>query len=56
MYGCAQVAVKVDEGVKQLLKAQKSQKQSGMVLCIMFLVVAVIVMLVVYILKIMLRL
>ena len=52
----SQVAVKVDEGVKQLLKAQKSQKQSGMVLCIMFLVVAVIVMLVVYILKIILRL
>lgn len=49
-----QVAVKVDEGVKQLLKAEKSQKQSGMVLCIMFLVCAVIVMLVVYICKIIL--
>ncbi len=49
-----QVAVKVDEGVKQLLKAEKSQKQSGMVLCIMFLVCAVILMLVVYICKIIL--
>ena len=51
----AQVAVKVDEGVKQLLKAEKSQKQSGMVLCITFLIVAVIVMLVVYLLKVILR-
>ncbi|CAL8467772.1 g7310 [Coccomyxa elongata] len=53
-YNMEQVAVKVDEGVKQLLKAEKSQKQSGMVLCIMFLVCAVIVMLVVYICKIIL--
>jgi syntaxin 16 len=48
------VATKVDEGVKQLLKAEKSQKQSGMVLCIMFLVCAIIVMLVIYILKVIL--
>lgn len=49
-----QVATKVDEGVKQLLKAEKYQKATGMAMCIMFLVCAVIVMLIVYIFKIIL--
>ena len=49
-----QVATKVDEGVKQLLKAEKYQKQTGMAMCIMFLVCAVIVMLMIYIFKIIL--
>ena len=49
-----QVATKVDEGVKQLLKAEKYQKQTGMAMCIMFLVCAVIVMLIVNIFKIIL--
>ena len=39
-----QVATSVDQGVKELVKAEKSQKQSRIILCIMFLLVAVIVM------------
>lgn len=46
-----QVAAKVDEGVKQLVRAEKSQKQSRLVLCIMLLGVAVIVMTVVVVFK-----
>jgi hypothetical protein len=46
-----QVAVKVDEGVKQLLRAEKHQKQSRLILCIMFLIVAVIFMLFIVIFK-----
>lgn len=46
-----QVAVKVDEGVKQLLKAEKYQKQSRLIMCIMFLIVAVIFMLFIVIFK-----
>ncbi len=40
-----QVATKVDEGVKQLVQAEKTQKQSRTILCIVFLLVAVIFML-----------
>ena len=47
----SQVAAKVDEGVKQLVRAEKSQKQSRLVLCIMLLGVAVIVMTVVVVFK-----
>lgn len=39
-----QVATSVEQGVKELTKAEKSQKQSRIILCIMFLLVAVIVM------------
>lgn len=39
-----QVATSVEQGVKELVKAEKSQKQSRIILCIMFLLVAVIVM------------
>ena len=34
----------MEEGVKELVRAEKSQKQSRTILCIMFLLVAVIVM------------
>eukprot|EP00884_Botryococcus_braunii_P004075 jgi/Botrbrau1/13669/Bobra.0378s0003.1 len=50
-YNMEQVAVKVDEGVKQLLKAEKYQKQSRLIMCIMFLIVAVIFMLFIVIFK-----
>ena len=39
-----QVAVKVEEGVKQLTKAEKSQKNSRLVLCIMFLLCVMVLM------------
>ena len=48
---CPQVATSVGEGVKQLVRAEKSQKQSRMVLCIMFLVCAVILLLLIVVLK-----
>ena len=38
------MATSVEEGVKELTRAEKSQKQSRIILCIMFLLVAVIVM------------
>jgi len=43
-YNMEQVATSVEEGVKELTRAEKSQKQSRVILCIMFLLVAVIVM------------
>jgi len=49
---CApQVATKVDEGVKQLVQAEKTQKQSRTILCIVFLLVAVIFMLFIIVFK-----
>jgi syntaxin 16 len=50
-YNMEQVSLKVEEGVGQLVKAEKSQRQSRMIMCIMFLVVAVIVMLLFVILQ-----
>ena len=35
-----QVAMKVDEGVKQLVRAEQHQKNSRLIICIMFLIVA----------------
>ncbi len=46
-----QVATKVDEGVKQLVQAEKTQKQSRTILCIVFLLVAVIFMLFIVVFK-----
>ena len=46
-----QVATSVEEGVKQLVRAEKIQKSSRMILCIMFLVVAVILMVLILVLK-----
>lgn len=50
-YNMDQVATKVDEGVQQLARAEQKQKQSRTILCIMFLVCAVIVMLIIVIVK-----
>lgn len=43
--------MKVEEGVRQLEKAERKQKQSGMVLCIMLLLVAIVVMLLLVVFK-----
>ena len=48
---CPQTAMKVEEGVRQLEKAEKKQKQSRMVLCIMLLLCAVVVMLLLVVFK-----
>ncbi len=47
----AQTSMKVEEGVRQLEKAEKKQKQSRMVLCIMLLLCAVVVMLLLVVFK-----
>ncbi|KAI7845731.1 hypothetical protein COHA_000647 [Chlorella ohadii] len=44
-------SMKVEEGVRQLEKAEKKQKQSRMVLCIMLLLCAVVVMLLLVVFK-----
>ena len=46
-----QVATSVEEGVKQLVRAEKIQKSSRLILCIMFLVVAVVLMLLILVAK-----
>ena len=46
-----QMAVKVEEGVKELVRAKKTQRQSRTILCIMFLLVAVIVMIFIVVFK-----
>lgn len=46
-----QTAMKVEEGVRQLEKAERKQKQSGMALCVMLLLVAIVVVLLLVILK-----
>lgn len=43
-YNCDQVAVRVEEGLKEVVKAEKTQKQGRMMICIMLLVVAVLFM------------
>ena len=46
-----QVATHIEEGVKQLVRAEKHQKNSRIILCIMLLVAAVILLLVILIAK-----
>ena len=46
-----QTSMKVEEGVRQLEKAEKKQKQSRMVLCIMLLLCAVVVLLLLVVFK-----
>lgn len=46
-----QTAAKVEEGVRQLEKAEKKQKQSRMVLCIMLLLCAIVVLLLLVVFK-----
>ena len=43
-YNCEQVAVTVEEGRKQLVKAETHQKNSRMITCIYFLIVMIVVM------------
>ncbi len=43
--------MQVEEGVGQLVKAENKQRQSRLIMCIMFLVVAVIVMLLIVVFK-----
>ncbi|KAK9816913.1 hypothetical protein WJX72_007014 [[Myrmecia] bisecta] len=50
-YNMEQVAIKVDEGVKELVKAEKTQRQSRTIMCIMFLICAVILMVFVVVFK-----
>ncbi|XP_050225308.1 syntaxin-43 isoform X2 [Mercurialis annua] len=50
-YNIQNVATTVDEGLKQLQKAEKSQKQGGMVMCATALVIMCFIMLVLLILK-----
>lgn len=50
-YNIEQVAMQVDEGVKQLVKAEKTQKKNRMIMCIMFLMCAVVLMLVIVVAK-----
>ena len=45
------MATHIEEGVKQLVRAEKHQKNSRLILCIMLLVVAVILMLIILVLK-----
>ncbi|KAJ0525127.1 putative target SNARE coiled-coil domain-containing protein [Helianthus annuus] len=45
------VAASVDEGLKQLQKAERSQKKGGMIMCASILVIMCFVMLVLLILK-----
>lgn len=47
----AQTSMKVEEGVRQLEKAEKKQKQSRMVLCVMLLLCAVVVLLLLVVFK-----
>ena len=50
-YNMEQVATHVEEGVKELVKAEKHQKSSRMMLCIMFLFCACILMIFVVMFK-----
>lgn len=46
-----QVSTKIEQGVTQLVAAEKTQKQSRTILCIVFLLVAVIFMLFIIVFK-----
>lgn len=50
-FPCAQVAVKVEEGVKELVRAEKKQKGNRMIMCIMLLCCAVVFLLLLVIFK-----
>ncbi|GAB4819932.1 hypothetical protein N2152v2_006978 [Parachlorella kessleri] len=50
-YNMEQTAMKVEEGVRQLEKAEKKQRQSGMALCVMALLVMIMLLLVFVVLK-----
>ena len=46
-----QTAMKVEEGVQQLQKAERKQKQSGMVLCVMLLLAAIVILILLVVFK-----
>lgn len=46
-----QTAMKVEEGVKELVKAEKTQRGGRAMLCIIFLIVMIVVMLIVAIVR-----
>ena len=48
---CPQTSMKVEEGVRQLEKAEKRQKQGGMALCIILLLCAIVVVLLLVVFK-----
>ena len=48
---CTQVSTKIEQGVTQLVAAEKTQKQSRTILCIVFLLVMVIFMLFIVVFK-----
>ena len=48
-YNIQESAVKIEEGTKQIVQAEKTQKASRMFLCIIALVVLIVVMLIVVI-------
>ena len=48
-YNIQESAVKIEEGTKQIVQAEKTQKSSRMFLCIIALVVLIVVMLIVVI-------
>ena len=50
-YNLEQVSATVEEGRKQLTKAEKHQKNSRMIICIYVLIVAVAVMLVIVVIQ-----
>ncbi|KAG0567823.1 hypothetical protein KC19_7G164200 [Ceratodon purpureus] len=50
-YNITNVATSVEQGVKELVKAEETQKRGGMVTCILVLIVLCAAMLIIYILK-----
>ncbi len=47
----AQTAVKIEEGVKQIAAAEKTQKMSRMMWCIVGLIVAIVLLLIIVIIR-----
>ncbi|KAG0602778.1 hypothetical protein M758_10G039900 [Ceratodon purpureus] len=50
-YNITNVATSVEQGVKELVKAEETQKRGGMVTCILVLIVLCAAMLIIYVLK-----
>lgn len=48
---CKFVAVQVEEGVKELVRAEKTQKQGRALMCIIALIVMIVVMLIIIIVR-----
>jgi t-SNARE complex subunit (syntaxin) len=50
-YNITRVSTSVEQGVKELVKAEETQKKGGMVMCVLVLIALCAVMLFVYVLK-----